>query len=250
MTFPQMSVVIPARDERENLRPLWQELRGVLEEAGRSFEVILVDDASDDGSSEVLEELAREDSRLRVLHLQRPSGQTAALDAGFRAARGEVVITMDADLQNDPADIPSMLGALGTLDVLVGYRERRMDSALRRVLSRVANGVRNRFLGESIRDTGCPLKVFRRSCLVGVRLFDGMHRFLPALMELEGFRVGQMAVHHRPRRWGRSKYGPRTRLLRPMMDLLAVGWMKRRRLDYRVRGEEDLSGRGRNTRSG
>lgn len=250
MTFPQMSVVIPVRDERENLRPLWKELRAVLEEMGRSFEVVLVDDASNDGSSKVLEELAGEDSRLRVLHLQHPAGQTAALDAGFRAARGDVVITMDADLQSDPADIPRMLGALGTLDVLVGYRERRMDSALRRVLSSVANRVRNRVLGESIRDTGCPLKVFRRSCLVGVKLFDGMHRFLPALMELEGYRVGQMAVSHRPRRWGRSKYGPRTRLLRPMMDLLAVRWMKRRRLEYRVRGEEELSGRGRNTRSG
>jgi glycosyltransferase involved in cell wall biosynthesis len=250
MTLPQMSVVIPVRDERENLRPLWKELRGVLEEIGRSFEVVLVDDGSDDGSSDVLEELAWEDPRLRVLHLDHPSGQTAALDAGFRAARGDVVVTMDADRQNDPADIPHMLGALGTLDALVGYRERRMDSALRCVLSRLANGVRNRILGESIRDTGCPLKVFRRSSLARIRLFDGMHRFLPALMELEGFQVGQMPVSHRPRRWGRSKYGPLTRLLRPVIDLLAVRWMKRRRLNYRVRGEKDLSGRARSTRSG
>jgi dolichol-phosphate mannosyltransferase len=250
MTSPQMSVVIPVRDERGNLRSLWKELRGVLEESGRSFEVVLVDDASGDGSSDVLEELAGEDTRLRVLHLDHPSGQTAALDAGLRAARGDVVVTMDADLQNDPADIPPMLGALGTLDALVGYRERRMDSALRRLLSRLANGVRNRILGEAIRDTGCSLKVFRRSSLARLKLFEGMHRFLPALMELEGFRVGQMAVNHRPRRWGRSKYGLRSRLLRPMIDLLAVRWMKRRRLDYRVRSEEEISGRARNTRSG
>ncbi|HEV8375697.1 MAG TPA: glycosyltransferase family 2 protein [Candidatus Polarisedimenticolia bacterium] len=250
MTSTQLSVVIPVRDEWGNLRPLWTELCGVLEESGRSFEVVLVDDASTDGSSALLDDLARSDARLRIVHLEHPAGQSAALDAGFHAAGGEFVVTLDADLQSDPADIPPMLCALGTLDALIGYRARRMDSPLRLLLSRMANHVRNRLLGESIRDTGCPLKVFRRSSLQRLKLFDGMHRFLPALMVLEGFSVGQIAVRHRPRRWGRSKYGPQTRLLRPMVDLLAVRWMKRRRLDYRVRNERELSERERSSRSG
>ena len=250
MTFPHLSIVIPLRNERENLRPLWEELRVALLKTRKGFEVVFVDDGSTDGSREVLVELAREDSRVRVLHLQEPSGQSSALDAGFKASRGDLVVTMDADLQTDPADISMMLDSLGTLDALMGYRVRRCDSLARRLISRVANVIRNRVLGEAIRDTGCSLKIFRRSCLEQIRLQDGMHRFLPALLALEGFRIGQVGVGHRPRRWGRSKYGPTSRLLRPVMDLLAVRWMQRRRLRYRIREEDVLTGRGRSSRVG
>jgi len=243
-------MVIPLRDERENLVPLWNELRPVLEGIGRGFEVLFVDDGSVDGSREVLDLLSASDGRIRVLTLESPSGQTAALDAGFRAARGDLVITLDADLQNDPADIPILLDRMGPLDAVSGYRLRRHDSWLRRLSSRVANGVRNRVTGDHVLDTGCSLKVFRRRCLERVRLWDGMHRFLPTLLRLEGFSVGQIPVRHRPRVWGSSKYGIRGRLFRGCADLLAVRWMIRRRLGYRLEEREGLREKGRNSRAG
>lgn len=230
-------MVIPVRDEQENVRPLWSELQECLETLEPSFEVILVDDGSRDASGRIIDEMARGDARVRALHLERPSGQTAALVAAFRSARGELVLTMDGDLQCDPSDIRRMLEALGALDALVGFRAVRRDSLPRRMVSRYANRVRNLVLRETIRDTGCPMKLIRRACLDRLPIFDGMHRFLPSLLRLEGFRVGQIAVSHRPRRWGRSKYGPRARLLRPVSDLLAVRWMQRRRLRYEVREE-------------
>ena len=249
MNEPYLSLVIPLRDERENLRPLREELKAALHAARWTFEIIWVDDGSTDGSREVLQEICAEDATSRALRLDRARGQTAALDAGFREARGEIVATLDADLQSDPADIPRMMDSLGSLDALVGYRIRRDDPAWRRALSRAANAVRNRVLGESIRDTGCSLKLFRRRCLQRIKLYDGMHRFLPALLALEGFRVGQIGVRHRPRHKGRSKYGPTSRILGPVLDLLAVKWMQKRKLDYRaeiLRGKE----RERNSRAG
>ena len=243
-------MVIPVRDERENLVPLWNELQSVLEGTGRGFEVLFVDDGSLDGTPEVLDRLSASDGRIRVLSLESPSGQTAALDAGFRTARGDLVITLDADLQNDPADIPILLDRMGPLDALCGYRLRRRDSWLRRLSSRVANGVRNRMTGDPVLDTGCSLKIFRRRCLERIRLYDGMHRFLPTLLRLEGFSVGQVPVRHRPRVWGSSKYGVRGRLLRGCADLLAVRWMIRRRLGYRVVEKEGFREKGRNSRAG
>ncbi len=250
MSGPGISVVIPVRDERENLAPLWSELQAVLEGTGRSFEVLFVDDGSVDGTPEVLESLSASDARIRVLSLESPSGQTAALDAGFRNARGDLVITLDADLQNDPADIPLLLDRIGPLDALCGYRLQRHDSWLRRLSSRVANGVRNRVTGDHVLDIGCSLKIFRRPCLERVRLYDGMHRFLPTLLRLEGFRVGQIPVRHRPRVRGSSKYGIRGRLLRGCADLLAVRWMIRRRLGYRLAEREGFREKGRNSRAG
>jgi len=250
MISPQVSVVIPLRDERENLRPLWGELRSALMKSGKSFEAVFVDDGSTDGSRETLVDLARENPQVRVLVLEKPSGQSSALDAGFRAARGDLIVTMDADLQSDPADVLMMLESLGTLDALVGYRMRRCDSLSRRLVSRFANAVRNRVLGESILDTGCSLKVFRRPCVDRLRLRDGMHRFLPALLALEGFQVGQVGVAHRPRLWGCSKYGPTSRLLRPLTDLMAVKWMQRRRLSYRVHEVASIKETERSSRVG
>ena len=249
MSVPRLSLVIPVRDEKENLVPLWQELSAALHTARWTYEILWVDDGSSDGSREVLREIADESALSTLILLDGAHGQTPALDAGFRAARGEFVATLDADLQSDPADILIMMDSLGTLDALVGYRIRRDDPAWRRLLSRAANAVRNRILGESIRDTGCSLKLLRRECLAHIKLYDGMHRFLPSLLMIEGFRVAEIGVRHRPRRKGQSKYGPASRLLGPVLDLLAVRWMKTRKLVYRaaaIRGK----GTERNSRAG
>ncbi len=229
-----LSVVIPVYNEEDNLRPLWEELREVLEGTGRTYEVIFVHDGSTDRSFSVLRELARGDPHIKVLKFKRNCGQTAAFDAGFRMARGEVVITMDADLQNDPKDIPRLLEKIGEYDLVCGWRHRRQDPWLKRVSSKIANFVRNKVSGDYIRDTGCSLKAFRRECIERLKLFEGMHRFFPTLARMEGFRVVEIKVNHRPRLFGKTKYNIRNRALRAFLDLLAVRWMKRRHLDYEV----------------
>lgn len=251
MTTALLSVVIPVFNEQGNLESLWDELRTVMEALGRPFEVIFTDDGSNDGSRELLARLAEEDSRITLLPLARNYGQTTALDAGFHAARGEWIIILDGDGQNDPADIPELLRRMDRLDLIVGTRIHRSDSWVRRLSGRTANAIRNRLLGERIFDTGCALKVLRRACLRRICLYDGMHRFLPTLFQLEGFRVGQHPVRHRSRRWGRSKYGLLSRLQRTIPDLLAVKWMKTRRLDYQLSESlGPLTERARNTRVG
>jgi len=245
-----LSVVIPVFDERGNLELLWSELRAEMESTRRRFEVIFVDDGSEDGSGQLLERFAREDPRVTVLRLDGNRGQTAALDAGFRAAREELIITLDGDGQNDPSDIPMLLPRMDCLDLIVGVRRDRSDSWTRRASARIANSIRNWVLDERILDTGCGLKIFRRACLSRIRLYDGMHRFLPTLFRLEGFRVGEAPVRHRMRRWGRSKYRLLSRLRRTVPDLLAVRWMKARRLDYRAEDSRPLTERVRNNRVG
>ena len=229
-----ISVVAPVFDEVENVGPLVDELRAILGGNGTPYEIVLVDDGSTDGSGEAIARLAQTYPEVRGLHFRENRGQTAAFDAGIKDARGEIVVTIDADLQNDPADIPRLVAALNGHDAAIGYRQHREDSAVRRLSSRIANGVRNRISGEDVIDTGCSLKAFRASRLRGVKLFTGMHRFLPTLIKLEGGTVIQIPVHHRPRRAGESKYGVWNRVFRSFTDLLAVRWMKKRRLDYEV----------------
>jgi dolichol-phosphate mannosyltransferase len=230
----RLSVVAPVFDERENLEPLVRELTDVLAPLGR-FEILLVDDGSTDGSGDAITELARRSAgTVRGLHFRENRGQTAALDAGFRAARGPIVVTIDADLQNDPRDIPRLVVALEAADVAVGYRRTRHDGWLRRISSTIANAVRNRVTGDDIKDTGCSLKAFRRECLAGMRLYSGLHRFLPTLLRMDGWRVVQLPVEHRPRGRGASKYGVWNRVFPALADLLAVRWMRKRRLDYEV----------------
>lgn len=231
---PRLSIVVPVYDELDNLRPLVDELEGVLTPTGDAFEIVLVDDGSRDGSGERIAELARSRSRVRGLHFRENRGQTAAFDAGFKAARGEVIVTLDADLQNDPADIPRLLAALEGCDAVVGYRQRREDSWARRASSRIANAIRNRLSDDDIIDTGCSLKVFRSECLATIKLYRGLHRFLPTLLRMEGYRVVQLPVGHRPRQRGVSKYGVLNRACRAFVDLLAVRWMKRRVLGYEI----------------
>jgi glycosyltransferase involved in cell wall biosynthesis len=235
---PRLSIVIPIRNERDNLQPLTDELRAVIGNYPGGVEVLLVDDASDDGSAETIAELARRHAEIRPLTLTRHSGQTAAFDAGFKAARGRVVVTMDGDLQNDPRDIPRLIEMLESHDVAVGCRRERHDPWRKRVASRVANAVRNRLTRESIVDTGCSLKAFRREALRDLKLYEGMHRFLPTLLAMDGFRVVQVPVSHRPRVAGRSKYGLGRRAVTGFADLLAVRWMKRRKLRYELDPED------------
>ncbi len=232
---PYLSVVVPVYDERDNLDPLIEEIVPALASLGRPFEILLVDDGSGDGSAEKIAELVRSRPGVRGLHFRTNRGQTAAFDAGFKAARGRVVVTLDADLQNDPKDIRALLAALDEgYDAAVGYRSVRRDSWLKRVSSSIANSVRNRLSGDDIIDTGCSLKAFRRECLSHIKLHTGMHRFFPTLLRIEGYRVVQVPVRHRERRAGRSKYGIRNRAFRAFADLLVVRWMKKRRLGYEV----------------
>ncbi len=234
---PGLSLVIPAYNERENLATLHSELTAVMHSLPGAYEILFVDDGSTDGSAGVLRQMRAEDPRVRVLTFARNAGQSAAMDAGFKDARGDVVVTLDADLQNDPADIPRLIEALEGWDAVVGVRRERQDNLVRRVSSRVANYVRNRLSDETITDTGCSLKAFRRAALSRLVLYDGLHRFLPTLLKMEGFRVREIPVGHRPRRHGDSKYGIGNRLLPSFMDLLAVRWMKRRKLRYEVKDD-------------
>lgn len=226
--------MIPAYNEEPNVEPCYRELSELLSTLARPYEIIFVDDGSTDGTFEVLGALTRLDPRVRAVRFRRNAGQTAALDAGFRTARGGIVVTMDADLQNDPRDIPRLLEALTGADVACGWRVDRQDPWTKRVASRVANGVRQHFTRDGIRDTGCMLKAFRREALGRLRLYRGMHRFLPALLQLEGCRIVEVPVRHRPRRAGQSKYGNWSRLWVGLADLWAVRWMSRRRLDYEI----------------
>jgi glycosyltransferase involved in cell wall biosynthesis len=231
MSNPRLSIVIPLFNEAENLEPLVAELTAALAGLDHGYEVLLIDDGSDDDSPAVLARLAAADRRLRILRQPRNQGQSAAFGAGFRHARGELIATLDADLQNDPADLPRMLAELDDCDVVCGVRTDRHDSFVRRASSRIANGVRNRLTGESITDVGCSLRVMRAQHARRVQLFDGMHRFLPTLLRMEGARIQEIPVCHRPRLRGVSKYGIHNRLWRALADLFAVRWMQRRWID-------------------
>jgi glycosyltransferase involved in cell wall biosynthesis len=237
-----LSVVIPVYNEEENLAPLWAELRAVLEGLRLSFEVIFVDDGSRDRSAEIIRGLRDADPRVRLVRLKANAGETAATDAGFKAARGRLVVTMDADLQNDPADLPALLAKLDTWDAATGWRVDRAagDTWVRRLSSRVANGIRNAISEETIHDSGCTYRAFRRECLRDLALYRGFHRFIPTLLRMRGFRVVEVPVRNRPRRFGRSKYGISNRALVAFLDLLVVRWMKSRLLRYEV--TEDLGG--------
>ncbi len=237
-----LSVVIPVYNEEENLPPLWAELRSVLDLLGLAFEVVFVDDGSRDRSAELIRGFREADPRVRLVRLKANAGETAASDAGFKAARGRVVVTMDADLQNDPHDIPAMLAHLEQWDAVTGWRVKRSegDSIVRRVSSRVANRVRNWLSEERIQDSGCTFRAFRRECLRGLVLYRGFHRFIPTLLRMRGYRVLEVPVQSRPRRFGQSKYGVMNRVFVATADLLVVRWMKNRFLRYEV--AEDLGG--------
>ena len=234
---PSFSLVVPVYNEEDNLPILLREMEAAMEPLGEPYEVVFVDDGSTDGSLKVLRELAAAHPAVRVLVFERNAGQSAALEAGFASARGRVVVTLDADLQNDPADIPLLLAQLDRFDVAVGWRHRRQDSLVKKVTSRVGNRARNWLTREDIADTGCSLKAFRREAALSIPFFRGMHRFMPTLCRMRGFTVTQVKVNHRHRVHGKTKYGVFDRLRATVPDVMAVRWMQRRVLRYRVREE-------------
>lgn len=228
MNLSLISIVIPVYNEAENLPDLVHEIESVIPRLPARCELILVDDRSSDGSLEVMRELASSRSWIRIFSFPENRGQSAALAAGFRISRGDVVVTLDADLQNDPADIPAMLSHYGEFDMITGWRKERMDSLSKRIASRIGNTIRNLLTHETIHDTGCSLKVMRGEMIRRIPLFRGLHRFLPTLMRLEGARIMEMPVNHRHRRYGVSKYTNLRRGIEGLQDLLAVRWMMKR----------------------
>jgi glycosyltransferase involved in cell wall biosynthesis len=232
---PRISVVIPAFNEIENLDPLLAELRAALAASGETAEIVFVDDASTDGSGAWMRERAEADATLRPVLLAERCGQSAALAAGLAHARGAVIVTMDADLQNDPADLPRVLAALENADVVSGVRVGRQDSWVRLVSSRIANAVRRATLGDPVTDIGCSFKAYRREALEQLPMFVGVHRFLPALCVFRGARFAEVPLSHRARRHGVSKYGVSNRLWRGLHDLVGVSWLKVRLVRYRVK---------------
>jgi len=228
---PRISVVVPIYNEEPNIHPLVAELQQALDGLGQSYEVVAVDDGSADDSARLLVEAQADRPWLRVVRFSENRGQTAAFLAGFRAARGEILVTIDADLQNDPADIPKLLDLMEENDVVCGVRAKRDDPIQKRWGSKIANAFRRWMLKDRIKDTGCSLKAFRRECTECVPPYNGMHRFLPILMGAQGYRIAQVDVNHRPREAGVSKYGTFDRLVRSLPDLFAVRWMNKRRLN-------------------
>jgi glycosyltransferase involved in cell wall biosynthesis len=236
---PDLSVVFPVFNEEENVPLLLAEIAKALDGTGWTYEMVAVDDGSSDRSLAVLHEQRAKFPSLRVMSFEKNSGQTAALDAGWRAARGKYVVSLDADLQNDPADIPLMMRKLEekNVDMVIGVRVNRRDTLARKVQSRIGNGVRNWITGDQITDTGCSLKLVKREAIDGVKLFTGMHRFLPTLVRMQGYKVIEMPVNHRARQFGVSKYGAMNRAFRGLVDCLAVRWMGKRMLNYKVHEE-------------
>ncbi len=226
---PDVSIVVPVYDEAESLPELAAELTRLFAARPETrFEVIFVDDCSTDGSLHVLRGVVRGRPEFRLLHHVRNLGQSAALLSGFAAARAPIVVTMDADLQNDPADVPRLLAELADCDLVSGVRVPRHDSWLRRISSRIANAVRRGVLHDGVTDVGCSLKAYRAEFLAELPAFNGLHRFLPALVRARGGRIREVPVAHRPRRHGKSKYGVHNRLWRGIADLWGVRWLARR----------------------
>jgi glycosyltransferase involved in cell wall biosynthesis len=224
-----ISVVVPLYNEEHSLESLYREIAAALDAAGHEFEVVFVDDGSTDGSLAALTQLHAETTNVVVVHLRRNFGKAAALQAGFLEARGDVVVTIDADLQDDPAEIPALLAKLDEgFDLVSGWKTRRNDPLTRRLFSRLFNWATALVSGVRLHDVNCGLKAYRAEVLQGMRLYGELHRFIPVLAAYRGFRIAEISVNHRPRPYGRSRYGP-GRYLRGFFDLLSVTFMGRYR---------------------
>ena len=230
----EISVVVPVYNEEGNLPILIPKLVEVLKGLERSYEMIFVDDGSSDESRRILGEMTLQYPSLRILRFRVNRGLSAALLAGMREARGGIIVTLDSDLQNDPADIPKLLEYLDRYDMATGWRQKRRDTWLKKISSKIGNAVRNLLSGENIRDSACTLRAFKKDCIIGIPVFNGMHRFLSTLVKMGGYRIIEVPVSHHPRRFGRSKYNIRNRMLKSFIDLLAVRWMKARAIHWEI----------------
>lgn len=236
-TAPELSFVIPCYNEEGNLHELVKAIRAAAEPLKVSFEVVITDDCSTDRSWLILQELGAADPRIRAQRLSANSGESAAQWAGMKSSRGRYIVTLDADLQNDPKDLPKFLEALKHYDCVCGSRVETRgegDNFVKVASSRIANWVRNRLSGENITDAGCCYRAFRRECIADLKFFKGMHRFMPTLIKMEGFTVTEIPVTNNPRFAGQSHYGVWNRLFASFYDLLAVRWMKKRMFKFTV----------------
>jgi dolichol-phosphate mannosyltransferase len=230
---PTVSVIVPLYNEEESVPILQSELRTALN--GVDHEIIFVDDGSADHTVERIDRAPG----VRVIRFEKNTGQSAAIFAGLKAARGSTLVLIDGDLQNDPADIPRLLHEIARgADLVCGYREHRRDTRVKRLTSQIANAVRSRYTRDGVRDTGCTLKAMRSECVGALVPFKGMHRFIPALVKGAGYRLVEIPVNHRPRRFGQTKYGLGNRAVRATIDMFGVRWLLSRRLDYKIRGEK------------
>ncbi|KPK99454.1 MAG: hypothetical protein AMK75_06415 [Planctomycetes bacterium SM23_65] len=232
-----VSIIVPVRDEADSIGQLADEIGAAFGRHGWSWECLWVDDGSSDATLDRLRALHRSDPRHQFVAHDRNYGQAAALATGFSNARGHVLATLDGDLQNDPADLPGLIRTLETSDVdmVNGIRAKRHDSALRLLSSRIANAFRNRVSGATATDVGCSVRAFRRECVEGVPVFRGMHRFLPTLVAMRGWRITEVPVRHRPRTHGKTSYGVRNRLWVGILDTFGVRWLVSRSVTPRVR---------------
>lgn len=235
------SIVIPVKDEAENIESLLEEIEAVMTElpsaSKKPWELIIVEDGSQDQSPQILRRLLQTKDYLRVLFFSKNFGQSSAFDAGFRNAKGEFVITLDGDGQNAPSDIPKFIENAQQADLICGWRKNRKDPISKKIISKLANSLRSNLCKDGVHDTGCSLKLYRKSCLDKIKLFEGMHRFLPALFVMEGFTVLEIPVQHRARRAGKSKYNFFNRFLGPLSDMFAIMWMRKRSLSYTIEQE-------------
>ena len=239
---PVISVVIPCYNEQGNLVPLVTALKDALEPLKISYEIVVTDDCSRDDSWNVLQKIAAENPNVRAQRFEKNAGQSAALWAGMKAARGRYLAMLDADLQNDPRDLPKFLEALKNSDCVCGSRianRREGDSFIRQISSKIANGVRNWITHENVTDSGCCYRVFKRECIADLKFFKGMHRFLPTLFKIEGFTVTEIPVNHQHRLTGVSNYGVWNRLFASSYDLFAVRWMQKRM--FRFQEKEQIN---------
>lgn len=230
----KISVVLPVFNEAQSVPLVASGIIEVLDKLNEAYEIIFVDDGSTDNSFEILKNICSKHKAVRAIRFKKNRGETAALDAGFKAARGDWVVAMDADLQTDPNDILKMLEKTKEYDVVWGYRDKRNDPWIKLISSKVANFVRNKLTNENIRDVGCPLRVIKKEYLDKLKLFTGLHRFMPTLCKMEGAKVVELEINHLPRRYGKSKYNIWNRAFRSFVDLLAVRWMLKRHLGYKV----------------
>ena len=227
---PAVSVIVPVYNEEQNVPILEAELRAALK--GVDHEIIFVDDGSSDHTVERIEAAPN----VRVIRFEKNAGQSAAIYAGLQAARGAILVLIDGDLQNDPADIPKLIDEISRgADLVCGYRAQRRETLVKQLTSRIANAVRSRYTKDGVRDTGCTLKAMRRECVTVLFPFKGMHRFIPALIKDAGYRLVEIPVNHRPRRFGQTNYGLGNRAVRATIDMFGVRWLLSRRLSYKIR---------------
>ncbi len=247
-----ISVVIPIRNEAQNVPLLAEEVKSVMEREFQGWECIWVDDGSTDGSLATIRELALADRRHRYISFERNAGQSAALWAGFGEARAPIIATIDGDGQNDPADIPALFRTVesGAADMANGYRAERQDNLKRKISSILGNGFRTWLTGKTVRDAGCSTRVFRRACIEAFPRFAGMHRFLPTLAAIQGFKLSEVPVNHRPRIKGSSKYSISNRLWVSMVDMFGIFWLQKRVFHYKVKASSDILMTTRNTDTG